>query len=93
MIGLLAIAKSGGTYLALDPIFPGPRLEQIIDDAKPLLIITNASQLSKLPVNRGAVLLMDDTSSWAYESTENINIADPSSQGIHPLHFRINRQT
>lgn len=39
-VGLLAILKAGGTYLPLDPTLPRQRLGHIIDDAKPIALLT-----------------------------------------------------
>ena len=43
VVSLLAVLKAGGAYLPLDPAYPAERLRQIVDDAKPkLLIVDNA---------------------------------------------------
>ncbi|WEQ54976.1 amino acid adenylation domain-containing protein [Komagataeibacter nataicola] len=39
VVGLLAILKAGGAYLPLDPAYPSSRLAQILDDAKPAIIL------------------------------------------------------
>lgn len=36
---LLAIWKSGAAYMPLDPSFPGPRVEHIVREANPALIV------------------------------------------------------
>nr|ATB56363.1 Ebony2 [Leptinotarsa decemlineata] len=36
---LLAIWKAGAAYMPLDPAFPGPRIEHIVKEANPVLII------------------------------------------------------
>ena len=38
--GLLGILKAGGTYLPLDPSYPRERIAFIVQDAKPLVILT-----------------------------------------------------
>ena len=40
VVGLLGVLKAGGAYLPLDPAYPQERLQFIIDDAKPQLILT-----------------------------------------------------
>ncbi|MEN3329190.1 MAG: hypothetical protein V7638_3997 [Acidobacteriota bacterium] len=40
VVGLLGILKAGGAYLPLDPSYPQERLQFIIDDAKPTVILT-----------------------------------------------------
>jgi amino acid adenylation domain-containing protein len=40
VIGILGILKAGGAYVPLDPSYPHERLQLIIDDAKPAVILT-----------------------------------------------------
>ncbi|OKP94480.1 non-ribosomal peptide synthetase [Paenibacillus sp. P32E] len=49
LIGILAILKSGGAYIPLDPHSPKERLALIIEDANLPLIVTRTGQLSELP--------------------------------------------
>jgi len=49
IVGLLAILKAGGAYLPLDPGYPAGRLSQILDDARPAVILTQAHLLDRLP--------------------------------------------
>jgi amino acid adenylation domain-containing protein/FkbH-like protein len=43
MVSILAILKAGGAYLPLDPEYPVERLERIVNDAKPSVLITTQS--------------------------------------------------
>ncbi len=43
MVGLLAILKAGGVYVALDPDYPMVRLQDILDDTQPELLIVQES--------------------------------------------------
>jgi len=40
VVALLGVMKAGGAYLPLDPTYPEERLQFIIDDAKPKVILT-----------------------------------------------------
>ncbi|HJS24454.1 MAG TPA: AMP-binding protein, partial [Pyrinomonadaceae bacterium] len=40
VVALLGVLKAGGAYLPLDPAYPEERLQFIIDDAKPKVILT-----------------------------------------------------
>src|SRR6185503_11543537 len=40
VIGILGILKVGGAYLPLDPTYPQERLQFMIDDAKPAVVLT-----------------------------------------------------
>ncbi len=44
MMALLAIFKAGATYLPLDPGYPARRLAYMIDDARPVLVVTGPEE-------------------------------------------------
>jgi amino acid adenylation domain-containing protein len=43
VIGLMAILKAGGAYVPLDPVYPSARLLQILDDAAPSILLSDAA--------------------------------------------------
>ncbi|WP_416565369.1 amino acid adenylation domain-containing protein [Nocardia testacea] len=43
VVALLAVWRAGGTYLPLDPEHPVPRLQTMIDDAEPVLVLTDSA--------------------------------------------------
>lgn len=49
IIALWGILKAGGAYVPLDPDAPTARLERILKDAKPALILTQDSLRSRVP--------------------------------------------
>ncbi|UUM20748.1 non-ribosomal peptide synthetase [Mycoavidus sp. SF9855] len=48
IVGLLAILKAGGAYVPLDPAYPSERLTQILADAAPTILLTDATGRSVL---------------------------------------------
>ncbi|MFB8142262.1 amino acid adenylation domain-containing protein [Streptomyces parvus] len=46
---LLGVLKSGAAYLPLDPSVPTPRLDTILDDGAPLLLLTSEATLARHP--------------------------------------------
>ena len=48
LISILAILKAGGAYLPLDPKHPWERLQTILDDAAPKLLLTTGSHQESL---------------------------------------------
>ncbi|MFD9882653.1 amino acid adenylation domain-containing protein [Streptomyces alboflavus] len=59
---LLAVLKSGAAYLPLDPSTPMPRLQGLLDDGGPVLLLTGAVTLEQHPeLATPAVLLAEDT--------------------------------
>ncbi len=59
VVGLLAVLKAGAFYLPLDGGYPAPRLAAMIDDARPSLVVTEATLAGRLPETRAAVLTLD----------------------------------
>ncbi len=61
VVGLLAVSKAGGAYLPIDPQYPGPRMEYVLGDARPLVIVTDRETDRVLPaVDVPRVYLEDD---------------------------------
>ena len=55
VVALLGVLKAGGAYLPLDPTYPEERLQFIIDDAKPAVILTQEeSTTDKTDQSRGS---------------------------------------
>ena len=46
---LLAVLKAGGGYLPLDPALPRERLGMILDDAKPVVVLTHSDLADDIP--------------------------------------------
>jgi amino acid adenylation domain-containing protein len=59
LTALLAILKAGGAYVPLDPDSPGTRLELILTDAKPVVLLTQEKLLSKTAGTAATVFCMD----------------------------------
>lgn len=55
IVGLLAILKTGSAYLPLDPSFPFDRINYILEDAKPTLVLSSASVLKSSPALAAAL--------------------------------------
>ena len=63
IVALLGILKSGAAYMPLDPSFPTDRLKYMLEDCKPLLLLTQECLLNELPcVAIGAIALDSDWS-------------------------------
>jgi amino acid adenylation domain-containing protein/non-ribosomal peptide synthase protein (TIGR01720 family) len=59
---LLGILKAGGVYLPLDPEYPPERLNFMVDDARPVVLITTADVCERMPAAMQGVprLALDD---------------------------------
>jgi amino acid adenylation domain-containing protein len=60
MICLLGILKAGGAYLPLDPAFPAPRIEYLIQDSGVGLIVTEKNLQTSLPESGAVVLPVEE---------------------------------
>jgi amino acid adenylation domain-containing protein len=60
VVALLGIFRAGGAYLPLDPDFPPERIEFVLEDARPLVVITEAHLQQRFSFPSCRVLLMND---------------------------------
>jgi amino acid adenylation domain-containing protein len=59
VVGMLAIAAAGGAYLPLDPAYPADRVAYMMEDSGARVLLTQERLLSRLPVHRAEVVLLD----------------------------------
>jgi len=59
VVTLLAILKSGGAYLALEPKFPRNRVSFILADAEPPPPLSPSSMGENLPEASGRIIFLD----------------------------------
>ena len=59
VIGLLAILKAGGAYLPLDPNYPAERLQQMLEDAAPGVVLTHSELTGMLPQTAAQIMVLD----------------------------------
>src|SRR5262249_36586609 len=60
IVGMLAILKAGGVYVPLDPTYPRERLRFMIEDAKPVVLLTHPELASILPETETEVLFVGE---------------------------------
>ncbi|MET9663648.1 amino acid adenylation domain-containing protein, partial [Streptomyces sp. NPDC006510] len=61
VIALLAVVKSGAAYLPVDPGYPAERIEFLLEDAAPVLVLTTSEVAAGLPDTGTPHLLLDDS--------------------------------
>ncbi|HTK06076.1 MAG TPA: amino acid adenylation domain-containing protein, partial [Ktedonobacteraceae bacterium] len=59
VVALLGILKAGGAYLPLDPDYPSERLAYMVEDAGPVLLLTQHSLQARLPATNVPLLSLD----------------------------------
>jgi len=83
LVGLLGILKAGAAYVPLDPSNPVGRLEYVLTDAAPRVVVTQERLKKTLPVTDVGVITLDED--WR-------EIATHSEQNLSPRSLRINAQ-
>ena len=90
IVALLGILKSGAAYLPIDPEVPGSRLEYLLSDATPALMLSQESFRDFLPATP-AVLFLDETETVAH--LRNLSRQNPTDSdracplsGRHPAY-------
>ncbi|MDE9484412.1 AMP-binding protein, partial [Xenorhabdus bovienii] len=66
IVSLLAILKAGGAYLPLDPTYPAERLAYMLEDAGPVVLLTQSVHADKLD-STIPTLLLDTQESFLME--------------------------
>lgn len=72
IIGLLGILKSGAAYLPIDPTYPPERIQYILNDAAPKLLVLHSDYLFHLPDYQGEMLAIDIQFDAMEPATENV---------------------
>ncbi|WP_141753450.1 non-ribosomal peptide synthetase, partial [Duganella sp. HH101] len=75
VIGLLAVLKAGGAYVPLDPAYPADRLAYMLEDAAPVVLLTQQRLLASLPASEVPVFLLDADAA----SLDGCDATNPSS--------------
>ncbi len=81
LISILAILKAGGAYLPLDPKDPWERLQTILDDAVPKLLLTTGSDHESLTGQLTVAVLNIDTLKSELDAADQRNPNAPISPG------------
>ncbi len=90
VVGLLGILKSGGAYVPLDPAYPTERLRQVLADAAPKILLSDAAGravLGEEALESLTVLDLDrrgQAESWADLPATNV---DPKALGLTAHHL------
>jgi arthrofactin-type cyclic lipopeptide synthetase C len=82
LMGLLGVLKAGGAYVPMDPSNPRQRLNDILEDAQPRVVLTHRRLRAILPPCRAAVIALDeDWNSISEQSPDNLI---PEALGVSP---------
>ncbi|MGC5700439.1 amino acid adenylation domain-containing protein [Pseudomonas sp. NFXW11] len=73
LVGLLAVLKSGASYVPIDPAHPGERLNYLLQDSGPRVLLVQPELRSRLPA-LGLPLLELDPALWQDGAEGNLQV-------------------
>lgn len=59
MVAILGILKAGGAYVPLEMMFPKERLNSVLEDTRPPVLVTDSRLLSQLPEHTARLVQLD----------------------------------
>ncbi|CAH9059406.1 D-alanine--D-alanyl carrier protein ligase [Pseudoalteromonas holothuriae] len=85
VIALLAVLKAGGAYVPLDSSYPSKRLEYILDDTTPKVLITSSKCKEKLSKSNCETFILDECAGQL-EASPSYNLSR-NEVGLLPNHL------
>ncbi|MEN3357664.1 MAG: hypothetical protein V7637_1646 [Mycobacteriales bacterium] len=77
IVSMLAVAKAGAAYLPVDPAYPADRIEFMLADSQPVLVLTTAEFAGCLPASAAGVLVQDEPDTAAdIASRSRLRVSD-----------------
>ena len=73
VVGILAILKAGGAYLPIDARHPTARVNFVLDDAQPTVLLTESTLLENLPHTIPSTICLD-TFDWSGSRSMSANV-------------------
>ncbi|GJL56404.1 MAG: hypothetical protein NPIRA02_35360 [Nitrospirales bacterium] len=84
VVGLLSVWKAGGAYVPLDPSYPKERMAFILEDAHPVVLLTQQALRQVVPPVPAYVLCLDEDSDSCPEPCHEARYPRLKTQ-LHPL--------
>ncbi|MFL1515347.1 amino acid adenylation domain-containing protein [Pseudomonas prosekii] len=81
LIGLLAILKSGGCYVPIDPAHPAERLHYLLSDCAPVALLTQAALRAHLPALDVPIINLDHAA-WTHHNAHNPQVDGLSAANL-----------
>ncbi|WP_210976472.1 non-ribosomal peptide synthetase, partial [Streptomyces sp. RM72] len=82
VVALLAVVRTGAAYVPVDPTYPADRIQYVLRDCDPALVVTESRLADRVPVPASRRLLVDDPDT----ATGPRDSADQPAQGPLPRH-------
>jgi amino acid adenylation domain-containing protein len=86
VVGILAVLKAGGAYVPLDPAYPRERLQYMLHDSTPRVLLTQTGLCDPLEIPAElAVLPLDEPRAW--QQQQPAGNPDRAAVGLTPRHL------
>ncbi|HVZ46147.1 MAG TPA: amino acid adenylation domain-containing protein [Ramlibacter sp.] len=85
VIGLLAVLKAGGGYVPIDPAYPTERIDYMLQDAAPKVLLTSRRMQAALPETSAPRLYLDEADRFL--SGRRSDRIPPERIGLTPRHL------
>jgi amino acid adenylation domain-containing protein len=85
VVGVLGILKAGGAYVPLDPSHPNERLQYMLADAAPRVLLTQAHLRDRLPSSDAEVITLDEQ--WGEIGEQPYDDLDAATLGLTSHHL------
>ena len=85
LVAILGVLKAGGAYVPLDPNYPAERLQSLLEDSRPTVVLTQEALLPVLPSTAITRIVMD--AQWDEISTEEAHNIDSGETGARAHHL------
>ncbi|HEY3995957.1 MAG TPA: condensation domain-containing protein, partial [Mycobacterium sp.] len=83
IVSILAVLKTGAAYLPIDPAIPSARIEFVLDDAKPIAVLTTAELRPRLDgSDEGSGVLVIDVEDPAVAAQPAAALPGPTPEDI-----------
>ncbi|NUT87299.1 amino acid adenylation domain-containing protein [Pseudomonas corrugata] len=71
VVGLLGILKAGGAYVPIDPHYPDERIAYMLEDASPVMTLTQRSLIDRVVLQNSDSLCLDSDAAFALQPKTN----------------------
>ncbi len=82
IVGILGILKAGGAYVPLDPAYPQERLAAMLEDARPIVLLTQQRLLKNFPEPEARVICIDSDWQGIEQESETNPVTEATSQTL-----------
>ncbi|GLF99914.1 non-ribosomal peptide synthetase [Streptomyces yaizuensis] len=90
VVAFLAVLKAGAVYLPVDPVHPAERVGYMLDDARPVCVLTTADRRTSVPdAADRPVVVLDTTTDTTADTTTSRDGAVPAAPPLpeHPAYI------